>query len=263
MLTSCGFHAFIHLRYILWIPLEWLVNCLNSWTSTGYFSNSTGSSATNRRFFPDIASSREGPMNLGDSITTSMDTKRTSVISILIRSREFVGSTRIRIVIFFFLLAPAWKHPLYNCWIIIGLLNIFSYDVWFFFLHVCFQSWLQNKSDWLRKSLAEVKSKAPNIQVQSLARNMPNRLRNIAYPLSNSALNITTMGIDTHRHLRLLVKIYSLKISKRLHLKLLNCTVPIGVLHLYVDGCTKRIGLELIIQINYTRGICYQRFHMI
>ena len=28
---------------------------LKSSTSTGYFSNSTGSSATNRRFFPDIA----------------------------------------------------------------------------------------------------------------------------------------------------------------------------------------------------------------
>ena len=31
-------------------------NFLKSWTSTGYFSNSTGSSATNRRLFPDIGS---------------------------------------------------------------------------------------------------------------------------------------------------------------------------------------------------------------
>ena len=45
----------IHLRYILaQIPLEWSINLMESWTSTIYFSNSTGSSATNRRFFPDI-----------------------------------------------------------------------------------------------------------------------------------------------------------------------------------------------------------------
>ena len=36
-----------HLRCILWIPLKYSVNVLKSWTSTG-------SSATNRRFFPDI-----------------------------------------------------------------------------------------------------------------------------------------------------------------------------------------------------------------
>ena len=38
------------LGYILWIPLKWSVIFLQSWTSTGYFSNSTGSSVTNCRF---------------------------------------------------------------------------------------------------------------------------------------------------------------------------------------------------------------------
>ena len=46
--------CFVHLRCILQIPLKWLVYFLRSWTSTGYISNSTGSSATNRRFFADI-----------------------------------------------------------------------------------------------------------------------------------------------------------------------------------------------------------------
>ena len=54
MLTSSGFDAFINLRYILWIPLKWRVILQKSWTSTGYSLNSTGSSATNRRFFPDM-----------------------------------------------------------------------------------------------------------------------------------------------------------------------------------------------------------------
>ena len=42
--------SFIKLGYILWIPLKWSVSFLQSWTSTGYFSNSTGSSVTNCRF---------------------------------------------------------------------------------------------------------------------------------------------------------------------------------------------------------------------
>ena len=48
--------SFIKLGYILWIPLKWSVNFLKSPTSTCHFSNSTGSSATNRRFFTDVAS---------------------------------------------------------------------------------------------------------------------------------------------------------------------------------------------------------------
>ena len=40
--------SFIKLVYILWVPLKWSVIFLQSWwTSTGYFSNSTGSSVTN------------------------------------------------------------------------------------------------------------------------------------------------------------------------------------------------------------------------
>ena len=44
--------CFNHLRHILQIPLKWSAILLNSPTSTGYFSNSTGSSVTNRRFSP-------------------------------------------------------------------------------------------------------------------------------------------------------------------------------------------------------------------
>jgi len=56
MLTSSGF-ALIHLRYILLeIPLKRLVIVRKSPTLTAYFSNSTGSSITNRRFSPDIDS---------------------------------------------------------------------------------------------------------------------------------------------------------------------------------------------------------------
>ena len=47
--------SFIKLGYILQIPLKWLVIFLQSWTSTGYFSNSTGSFVTNCRFSPIIA----------------------------------------------------------------------------------------------------------------------------------------------------------------------------------------------------------------
>ena len=46
---------YINLRYISWIPLKWSVILLKSWTSTTYFSNSTGSSVTNCRFSPIIA----------------------------------------------------------------------------------------------------------------------------------------------------------------------------------------------------------------
>ena len=41
---------YIVLRYIPWIPLKWSVILLKSWTSTGCFSNSTGSIVTNYRF---------------------------------------------------------------------------------------------------------------------------------------------------------------------------------------------------------------------
>jgi hypothetical protein len=47
--------SFIKLGYVLWIPMKWSVIFLQSWTSTGYFSNSTGSSATKcHRFSPII-----------------------------------------------------------------------------------------------------------------------------------------------------------------------------------------------------------------
>ena len=52
MLTFSGF-SLIHLRYILlYIPLKWSLILQKS--STAYFSNSTGSSVTNRRFFLDL-----------------------------------------------------------------------------------------------------------------------------------------------------------------------------------------------------------------
>ena len=48
--------SFIKLGHILYIPLKWWVIFLQSWwTSTVHFSNSTGSSATNCRFFAIIA----------------------------------------------------------------------------------------------------------------------------------------------------------------------------------------------------------------
>ena len=46
---------FIELGYVPWIPLKWSVILRKSWTPTGYFSNSTGSSATTCRFSPIIA----------------------------------------------------------------------------------------------------------------------------------------------------------------------------------------------------------------
>ena len=49
MLTSSGF-AFIHLRYILKIPLNWSVILPKSPTSTHYPSDSTSSSVTNHLF---------------------------------------------------------------------------------------------------------------------------------------------------------------------------------------------------------------------
>jgi hypothetical protein len=50
-------HSFIKLGYIL---LKWLVIFLQSWTSTGYFSNSTGSFVTNCRFSPIIGLGFDG-----------------------------------------------------------------------------------------------------------------------------------------------------------------------------------------------------------
>ena len=44
--------SFTKLGYILQIPLKWSVTFLRSWTSTGHFSNSAGSSVTNCRFSP-------------------------------------------------------------------------------------------------------------------------------------------------------------------------------------------------------------------
>ena len=46
--------SFIEMGYILQIPLKWSVNFLQSLTSTGYFTNSTGSFVTNCRFSPII-----------------------------------------------------------------------------------------------------------------------------------------------------------------------------------------------------------------
>ena len=52
--------SFIKLGYILKIPLIWSVIFLQSWwTSTGYFSNSTGSFVTNCRFSPIICGELE------------------------------------------------------------------------------------------------------------------------------------------------------------------------------------------------------------
>ena len=53
----CQF-SFIKLGYISHIPLKWSVNFLQSWTSTGYFSNSTGSSVTSCLFSPIIWNNR-------------------------------------------------------------------------------------------------------------------------------------------------------------------------------------------------------------
>ncbi len=50
--------SFIRLGYILYISLKWSVIFLQSSTSTGYFSNSTGSFVTNCRFSPIIGQSR-------------------------------------------------------------------------------------------------------------------------------------------------------------------------------------------------------------
>ena len=51
MLTSFGF-AFTNSRCILYIPLLRSVILLKSWTSTGFFSNSSGSSVTSSQFSP-------------------------------------------------------------------------------------------------------------------------------------------------------------------------------------------------------------------
>ena len=48
--------SFIWLGYILQIPPKWPVTFLQSWTSTVYFSNYTGSSVTNCRFSTIIGS---------------------------------------------------------------------------------------------------------------------------------------------------------------------------------------------------------------
>ena len=53
MLWSFGF-SWIDARYSRWIPLQRLVLFPRSWTSTSYFSNSTGSCVTSGRFFPVI-----------------------------------------------------------------------------------------------------------------------------------------------------------------------------------------------------------------
>ena len=45
---------FIKLGYILQIPYKWSLIIMQSWISTGYFSNSIGSSVTNCRFSPII-----------------------------------------------------------------------------------------------------------------------------------------------------------------------------------------------------------------
>ena len=48
--------SFIKLVYMLWIPLIWPVIILQSWTSTGFPSNSTGSYVTNCLLSPIIGS---------------------------------------------------------------------------------------------------------------------------------------------------------------------------------------------------------------
>ena len=55
--------TFVKLGYILEIPLKWSIIFLQSWTSTGYFSNSTGSFVTNCRFSPIVAwEPKTGPL---------------------------------------------------------------------------------------------------------------------------------------------------------------------------------------------------------
>ena len=44
--STFSFFFFINLRYYLWIPLQWSILFLKSWTAVGYFSNSTRSTVT-------------------------------------------------------------------------------------------------------------------------------------------------------------------------------------------------------------------------
>ena len=53
---------FIDLMYILSILLKWLVIFLQSWTPTGYYSNSTGASVTSGRFSPSRGPRMKGRM---------------------------------------------------------------------------------------------------------------------------------------------------------------------------------------------------------
>jgi hypothetical protein len=53
--------SYINLRYIPYIPLKWSVFLWKSWTSTGYFSNSTGSFVTNCWFSRIIGHKVCGP----------------------------------------------------------------------------------------------------------------------------------------------------------------------------------------------------------
>ena len=57
MLTSSGFDAFIHLRYISSIDSSKMIGKFPEISNSNQlFLDSTGSSATNRRFFSDIDS---------------------------------------------------------------------------------------------------------------------------------------------------------------------------------------------------------------
>ena len=61
--------SFIKVVYILQIPLKWSIILLQSWTSTGYFSNSTSSSVINYRFSPIIAQVTSALFSSWDCIT--------------------------------------------------------------------------------------------------------------------------------------------------------------------------------------------------
>ena len=73
---------FINLRYILEIPLEWSVIFLEYWTSTGYFSNSTGSSVTTLLCLISVGYHLELCVALIFSMRVSFITQITWVVSV-------------------------------------------------------------------------------------------------------------------------------------------------------------------------------------
>ena len=64
MLTPLVRRFFTNLRCSSWIALKWAVILLQSWTWTGHFSKSTGSSVTNKRSIGSPRSSRGRPQDI-------------------------------------------------------------------------------------------------------------------------------------------------------------------------------------------------------